>query len=197
MTDFSESWWASVEAATAVGLRIGASSEEFDAACGHIVQLITDASMLLAAGSHATAAFLAITAIEETAKVHIGLFRRSAIPVARRKDPLYVHGEKHKLALGPTVAMGGRLQVAIGEKRMHEVIGQAQTGDLVKIREAALYVAQETGGLVTPKSAVSPETSRELLLLAIEAFDDGLVGYTGRSIEFSRATDALFSKWAS
>jgi AbiV family abortive infection protein len=153
-------------------------------------------ALLLAAGSHATAAFLAITAIEETAKVHIGLFRRSAIPVAHRKDPLYVHAEKHKLALGPTVAMGGRLQATIGEKRMHEIMGQAQTGDLVKIREAALYVAQETGGLVTPSSAVSPETSRELLLLAIEAFDDGIVGYTGRSIEFSRATDALFSRWA-
>jgi hypothetical protein len=67
---------------------------------------------------------------------------------------------------------------------------------LVKIREAALYVAQDAGGLVTPSSAVSFNTSRELLLLAIEAFDDGLVGYTNRSLELSEATEVLFVKWA-
>jgi AbiV family abortive infection protein len=61
--------------------------------------------MLLEAGSHATAAFLAITALEETANVHIGKFRRSTEPVARRKDPLYGHAEKHRLGLGPTIAM--------------------------------------------------------------------------------------------
>lgn len=90
-----------------------------------------------------------------------------------------------KLALGPTVAMGSRLQTAIGEDHMRELMGRSRAGDLVKIREAALYVAQGAGGLITPSSAVSFQTSRELLLLAIEAFDDG-----------SHATDALFSRWA-
>jgi AbiV family abortive infection protein len=121
---------------------------------------------------------------------------RSTAPVARRKDPLYGHAEKHKLALGPTVAMGNRLQAAIGKDRTRELMEQGQAGDLVKVREAALYVAQGAGGLVTPSSAVSPQTSRELLLLAIEAFDDGLVGSTSRSLELGQATDALFSRWA-
>jgi len=196
MNDFSKDWWASVEAATTVGQRLANSVEEFNAACEHIVRLLTDASILLEAGSHATAAFLAITAIEETAKVHIGTYRRSTTPVARRKDPLFGHSEKHKLALGPTVAMGSRLQAAIGEGRMREIMALGQAGGLVKIREAALYVAQDAGGLVTPNSAVSVDTSRELLLLAIEAFDDGLVGYTNRSLELGEATDALFVKWA-
>lgn len=196
MADFSDDWWASVEAAVGVGQRLGASAGEFNAACEHIVQLLTDASMLLEAGSHATAAFLSITAIEETTKVHVGSFRRSTAPLARRKDPLYDHAEKHKLALGPTVAMGSRLQAAIGEDRMRELMERGHAGDLVKIREAALYVAQGAGGLVTPSSAVSPQTSRELLLLAIEALDDGLVGFTSRSLELGRATDALFSRWA-
>jgi AbiV family abortive infection protein len=195
MPDFFEDWWASLEAATAVGQRLGASAGEFNVACEHIAQLLTDASMLLEAGSHATAAFLAITAIEETAKVHIGLYRRSITPAARRKDPLYGHAEKHKLGLGPTVAMGSRLQAAIGEDRMRELMARGQAGNLVKIREAALYIAQGPRGLVTPSSAVPFETSRELLLLAIEAFDDGLVGYTSRSYELGQATDALFSRW--
>jgi AbiV family abortive infection protein len=195
MTQFSKDWWSSVEAATAVGQRLGSSAEEFNAACEHIVRLLTDASILLKAGSHATTAFLSITALEETAKVHIGTFRRSTTPVARRKDPLFGHAEKHKLALGPTVAMGSRLQAAIGENRMRELMELGQAGGLVKIREAALYFAQDAGGLVTPSNAVSFDTSRELLLLAIEAFDDGLVGYTNRSLELSEATDVLFVKW--
>ena len=196
MVEFSDDWWASVETATGVGPRLGASAAEFDAACEHIVQLLTDASMLLEAGSHATAAFLSITAIEETAKVHVGSFRRSTAPLARRKDPLYKHAEKHKLALGPTVAMGSRLQAAIGADRMRELIERGHAGDLVKVREAALYVAQGPCGLVTPSSTVSPQASRELLLLAIEALDDGLVGFTSRSLELGRATDVLFLRWA-
>lgn len=196
MSHFSKDWWRSVEASVAMGQPFAASSIEFDAACQHIVQLLTDASTLLVAGSHATAAFLAITAIEETAKVHIGLFRRSPEPLARRKDPLYRHVEKHKLALGPTVAMGGRLQTSIGEERMRELMAQGQAGELVNLREAALYLAQGPGDLVTPSEVVSPQTARELLLLAIEAFEDGLVGYTVRSMELGRATDALFGRWA-
>ncbi|MET4489461.1 AbiV family abortive infection protein [Bradyrhizobium sp. LA7.1] len=196
MTEFSQDWWASVEAATAVGPQFATSAEEFNAACEHIVRLLTDASILLEAGSHATAAFLSITALEETGKVHIGTFRRSTTPVARRKDPLFGHAEKHKLALGPTVGMGSRLQAAIGEDRMRELMELGQAGGLVKIREAALYFAQAAGGLVMPSSAVSFNTSREMLLLAIEAFDDGLVGYTNRSLEVGEATDALFVKWA-
>lgn len=193
MTGFSERWWASVQAATSVGQQLVGSADEFDAACEH---MLTDASKLLEAGSHASAAFLAITAIEETAKVHIGSFRRSTESVPRRKDPLYSHAEKHKLALGPTVSMGGRLLAAIGEERMQKVVAEVHAGEFVKLREAALYVAQAAGGLVAPSTTVSPQTAREVLLLAIEAFDDGLVGFTSRSVELSQATNILFSKWA-
>jgi AbiV family abortive infection protein len=196
MADFFDDWGAGVFAATAVGQQLASSAEEYDAACEHIVRLLTDASILLDDGSQATAAFISITAIEETAKVHIGTYRRSTTPVARRKDPLFGHADKHKLALGPTVAMGSRLQAAIGEGRMRELMALGHAGGLVKIREDALYVAHSVGGLVTPGSAVPFSTSRELLLLAIEAFDDGLVGYTNRSMELSEATDGLFAKLA-
>jgi AbiV family abortive infection protein len=192
MTDVSEDWWESVEAATAVGQRLGASSEEFNAACEHIVQLLTDASMLLEVGSHATAAFLAITALEETAKVRIG--SSGARPNRLRAARILSTGTPRSTNSGWGQWL--RWEAAIGEERMHELMAQGQAGDLVKIREAALYVAQGPGGLVTPSSAVSPQTSRELMLLAIEAFDDGLVGYTSRSMELGRVTDALFARWA-
>lgn len=184
-----------MEAATSVGQRLVTSAEEFDSACEHIVQLLIDASSLLEAGSHATAAFLSITALEETAKVHIGMQRRSNELVARHKDPLYQHAEKHKLALSPNLSIGSRIKAAIGENHWYKLISQGQAGELVKIREAALYLARNPVGIVTPKSAVPFDTSRKLLLLATEAFDEELAGYTNNSLKLSKATDTLFTRW--
>lgn len=196
MNSSDDKWWSDVEEALSAGERIGHTSEQFNLACEHITQLLRDASALLSTGSHATATFLAITALEETAKVHLGTFRRSATPLKRSKDPLYRHKKKHALALGPTVAMGSRLQEAIGESRMSELIEQGRSGELVRLREASLYVEQHGTDLETPKAVVSPPIAREVLLLAIEAFDDALVGYTNRSLQLGEMTDALFSKWA-
>lgn len=196
MTKGSEGWFFAVEAALAVGQRLGNSSEEFDCICEHIVQLLEDASTLLTTGSHATGTFLSITALEETSKAYIGMYRRGAAPVNRSKDPLYKHGEKHRLALGPTVAMGSRLQAAIGEIRMHELIALAGSGGFVALREAALYVEQKDGALSIPTTSVPRSTARELLLLAVEAFDDALVGYTSQSIELSARTDKVFERWS-
>lgn len=92
------------------------------------MSLLRDAAAILASGSHATAAFLAITALEEVAKVHLGMCRRATEPAPRRKDPLYRHEDKHRLAIGPTVATGSRLQQAIGGDRMNELIVQAREG---------------------------------------------------------------------
>ena len=196
MTEASEEWFSAVEAALAVGQRLGNSSEEFDCICEHIAQLLEDASTLITTGSHATGAFLSITALEETSKAHMGMYRQGAAPVKRSKDSLYKHGEKHRLALGPTVAMGSRLQAAIGEGRMRELIAMAGSGSFVLLREAALYVEQKDGALSIPATCVPRSTARELLLLAVEAFDDALVGYTSRSMELSARADKVFERWA-
>lgn len=196
MENLSDKWWSSVEETLATGQQITNSSEQFDIACNHIVQLLADASTLLDAGSHATATFLAITALEETSKVHMGMYRRSTTPLRRSKDPLYKHGQKHLLALGPTLAMGSRLQAAIGESRMNELIELGRSGGLVGLREAALYVEQHGDALNAPKTIVATSTARELLLLAVEAFDDALVGYTNHSFELGKQADAVFEKWA-
>lgn len=196
MTQLSEEWWATVDAALSVGQQIAPTKEDLNTACEHVARLLKDAAALLELGSHATAAFLSITAIEETAKVHVGMYRRSAQQVGRRKDPLYKHDQKHKLGLGPTVSMGGRLKAAVGEDRVLELTQLARSGELVALREAALYVEQKEQGLVVPAVAITPRLSLDLLLLAIEAFDDALVGYTNRSFELGAETDQLFERWA-
>lgn len=64
------------------------------------------------------------------------------------------------------------------------------------LREAALYVAQDDVELKTPAQAIAPSTARELLLLAIEAFDDALVGYTNHTFALGEETDQIFARWA-
>lgn len=188
-------WWNSVSAALAVGQRFATSVDEFNLACDHIVQLLEDASTLLHSGSHSTAIFLAITAIEETAKTHIGSFRNSADAVKRSKDPLYQHREKHKIALSPTVLMGERLVKALGEERLSVLVELARNGQLVPIREASLYVSQSQAGLQSPSAAVSREQAREFLLLAVEVFDDSLVGISDYTFNLSVRTDKIFQRW--
>ena len=196
MSDSDRAWLRAVEEGLAVGARITTSVAEFDAACQHIVSLLEDASFLLGRGSHATSSFISITALEETAKVHIGMFRRETNgSKGRRSDPLFSHARKHHLASAPTVEMGSRLQKAIGEQAIRNLIEQARAGALANLRENALYLEQRTEGLQKPSEAISPTQAKNLLLFAIEAFDDVLVGFTNRSMELSRSTDALFKKW--
>jgi len=178
-----------------MGQRVTETSDELNQACEHIVRLLNDASLLLEAGSHASAAFLSITALEETAKIHIGMYRNADDAAPRRKDPLYQHDKKHYIAAAPTVAMGSRLQEAIGEKRMNALIVIARAGQLKSIRENALYVGKDNGQLQLPSEAVTSEFAKELILFAVEAFDDAFVGYTARSYELGEITDQIFNKW--
>lgn len=195
MAGSAEKWSDKVQEALAVGQPITVSSDELNQACDHIVQLLKDASLLLKSGSHASSVFFAITALEETAKIHMGMYRKSSQPVIRKKDSLYKHNEKHHIAAAPTIALGGRLQKAIGEQRMLELIEWARSGRLIPIREGALYIEKRDGHLQIPRLTVSSDLSRELLLFALEAFDDAFVGYTDYSYEQQKITDQLFHSW--
>lgn len=195
MNKFDNTWWDSVEEALAIGQRITGTSEELNQACDHIVQLLTDASLLLEAGSHATATFLAITALEETAKIHVGMFRKSSEPAPRGKDPLFKHHKKHHIAAAPTIARGSRLQETIAESRMQELIELARSGGLIRIREASLYVEKRDGQLRVPSAVVTKDQARELIIFAVEAFDDTFVGYTNHSYELGKLTDQIFARW--
>lgn len=195
MDEASIEWLEAVSAALEVGQKFISSLDEFDLACGHIAQLLEDASTLLGAGSHSTATFLAITAIEEIAKTHIGMFRNSGHAIKRSKDPLYRHQDKHRMAVGPTVLMGERIVKALGTDRLHELVGMAKSGKLVELRETALYISQSATGLQSPATAVNRATARELLLLAVEVFDDSLVGYSNYTFALSAQTDKIFLRW--
>lgn len=191
---FDKRWWMALEEALGTGVRLISGVGALNGAADHVVQLLQDASDLLERGSHASAAFLSITALEELAKCHLGMYR-SGDAMPRRKDALFSHDKKHRLAVAPTVAMGSRLQEAIGEARMQELMEMASTGALIPLREASLYFSVVGDQLTTPQDAIDPSTTRELLLFVIEVFDDALVGYTSHTFELGETTDSLFDIW--
>jgi AbiV family abortive infection protein len=171
-------------------------SEGFDRAGDHVLTLLEDALAAFGRGSFGTATFLALTALEETAKADMMVFRRKLGEPPKRGDPMRSHANKHGIAVRDTTFMG-RLPKLLGPERCEALNAEADAGELVPLREASLYVDVKDGVLMTPKDVVGADRAREILLLAVEAADDALVGSTNHSMEvWSPAFDAMFERLA-
>ncbi len=170
--------------------------ELFNAAAEHVNVLLADAVDAFRRRSFGTSVFLAITAMEETAKAEILGFR-TGYPedgLRRRRDPLRDHASKHRLAVRPTTFMG-RLPALLGEDRCHRLRLEAETGELVRLCERALYVNVDTHGVTTPAVAIREGRAREVLLLALEVADDVLVGWTNQSYSLGEHFEAWLNEF--
>lgn len=168
---------------------------DLDRCIDHVINLIDDAVLLYKNGSYSTATFLAVTIIEEVAKIHIGLFTKTPTDgkVKKSKDPLHNHKTKQIIGSNYTICMGSRLQEAIGQQRMEEIFDIAYGGNMSQYRESALYCDYKDGTICIPSEVIDQEFSKCFLLFAIESFDDNLVGWDEYSIERSTHTDRLFA----
>lgn len=171
---------------------------EFDKCVDHVIHLIKDAALLYKNGSYSTAVFLSVTIIEEVAKINIGLFTRLDPEgnLKKGKDKLHNHKAKHAIGSNFTISMGERLQKAIGQEEMEKIINLAYSGGLIDYREGALYCDRANDHIQVPSDVIDEKTSRNLLLFAIESFDDNLVGWDHYSIQRSYETDKLFCEIA-
>ena len=169
--------------------------DDFNRECIHIVNLIRDSYLLFTNGSYSTSVFLSITAIEEIVKLHIGVYRREPIEnETRRKksDGLFSHRKKHILASIKTLKMGDRLNEIIGDAMIEKFINDSQNGELLLLREAALYCEVHEEQFKVPMDAIDKKLARIILLIAIEIWDDSLVGYSELSLELREQTDGMF-----
>jgi AbiV family abortive infection protein len=149
--------------------------DEFNAAAGHVRDLVAEAIILLRAGAHARSLFLTITAFEELAKIKVGHFRSRGGPsldVKRSKDPLFNHASKHKIAFDPVLLIGQRLAHSIEADRVREIFSLYANGAYSALRERSLYFSRGTDGLKLPSNEVTLTLAAEHVLIAIEAFDD-------------------------
>lgn len=168
---------------------------EFNRGCNHVSGLLHNAFQLYVSDSFPTSIFIAITAIEEVAKIEIAVYRREGATEPgknRREDHLFSHKAKHSIALQEVIAIGTRLPKAIGEERVRELLNMAETGELIGMREASLYTDVVDGKFTTPSDRFTKKEARDILLLALEVWDDRLVGLTNHTYELDKDLMEMF-----
>lgn len=173
----------------------GGGVKEFNKACDHICTLLTDAVSVFKAGSFSTAAFLSIAALEEIGKIRVGMIRRkdwTETPKNRKQDLLYSHGAKHIFATPEVILIGSRLRDAIGEKRIRELLDLAEKGGFIELRESSLYIQKRDDKLCCPNEVITHDLGRDIILLALESWDDGLVGLSNHTYELDAKMLELF-----
>ena len=85
-----------------------------------------------------------------------------------------------------------RLKDKISNENLEKIFQFIYSGELKDVREQVIYCDRKNNNIVTPKDLITQELARNLLLFAIESFDDNLVGWTNYSIELSKKTDLFF-----
>ena len=168
----------------------------FNMASQHVLVLLGDAVAAFERGSYGTSVFLAITALEETAKAELLGFRieKPESTQKKRGDPLHSHLKKHALAVRPTTFMG-RLPKILGAETCTRLQREATDGSINRLREAAIYVSCSADGKIsTPAMAVDRARAREIVLFALESADDIMVGWTNESYQLGESVEALIAQ---
>ena len=184
---------AAVEAALKFGGKLYDSAEDFNTALDHVARLLEDAVILFELGSFGSAAFLAISALEETGKANVGTFRcDKPWGPSKGRDPLRDHKAKHSMAIQQTVFMTERIISALGQDRAGALREEAHSTGYTAARESALYCARTPTGFASPRTAIPALRGWEFIVLAIEAADDALIGMTNHSYDVGKRFDDLF-----
>ena len=77
---------------------------------------------------------------------------------------------------------------------MRELLNMAETGELIGMREASLYTDIVDGQFITPNERFSKNDARDILLLALEVWDDRLVGLTNHTYELDEKMMEMFTR---
>jgi len=170
------------------------STEEFNRAFDYILDCLKNSASLFENGAINFSLFLAITALEETAKIHALLYLSSSAHKERGRHPLADHNEKHALALSPTVFMSEELLTLLGEEVCNILQEKAQNSGFSNIREACLYCDFQDDLFITPTEKISLTEAWQILILAIETLDDHLIGYTDHTLAKNGEVRELFKK---
>ena len=125
----------------------------------------------------------------------MGLFTRISDKY-KKKDKLRDHKTKEVIGVNYTVSMGKRLKDAMSERDLEKIYEMAYSGELKALREKSIYCESKEKELIVPNEIIDKYFSRNILLFAIESFDDNLVGYTNYTIDISSKTDILFENIA-
>lgn len=197
-------------------------SENLNRCIFHIYDLIRDSYTLYKNKSYSTSLFLSITIIEEVGKTFMGILVKDSekIKLAQQKnceadcypeklkiiktntatktkkkgDPLYNHEMKHSAGLPFSVVMSDRIINSVGEEKLELMLEEAHKQGFMKKRNSALYCECDDKNITIPEDVITKDDAKSFLLLAIESFDDNLVGLTNYSFHVSEYTDKIFNE---
>lgn len=137
-----------------------------------------DCVLLFLNKRYARATSLAISCMEEAGKIGVAQFQillpvaakdRARTNKARRKgNPLFSHPHKHLLACGSGALVNSRVDRVLGMDQVIRFLESAESGDIVRLREATLYTDLTADGLNIPSVVVSVDQARFYVVLAGE-----------------------------
>ena len=168
---------------------------QFNRCVDHIFQLITDSFTLYTNNAYPSSVFLSIAVIEEVAKLHMVIFIKTSNEY-KKKDKLRDHKTKEIIGVNYTVCMGERIKKVMDAEKFEKIYKMAYSGELKNLREKSIYCEFKDKELIIPNDVVNKEFARNMLLFAIESFDDNLVGYTDYTMNVSKKTDIIFENVA-
>lgn len=170
------------------------TAHDLDRYLDYLFSLMSAVEVLLDKGHFNLAAFTAITAIEETSRAHLSVFRRPDAIRKKGRDPLRDHAEKQTAAMG-VVFMGSRMHDILGgEDAAYEFHKRINDGYLNDVRERSLYCFPEGDTFARPIDAIDSKTAWIIALVAIETVDDTFCGITTYSYQVSEKFDDMFER---
>lgn len=147
----------------------------------HAELLWADAALLFERQRFATAKFLAIACLEEVGKLGIARLQAElpdqelrSLAETRLPRALTSHSRKHILVAGQGIFINARLDRILGIDRIIAFLDRAESGEIERERQAALYVDVSPAGPSIPDEAVSQSDSAFYVALAGECVADVL-----------------------
>lgn len=164
------------------------TSDEFNRCIDHIYGLLNSSHVLYDKGLFPSSSFFSIAAIEEIVKVYNSLFSKNV-------DGHVAKGTGKKI-FGPDyyLWMDDRLTDAVEEEDLKGIFDLYNSGGMTNLKLDSVYTNRRSDRMTIPVDLVDKKYARNMLLFAIQAYEDNIAGYSLYAINISKKTDKLFEE---
>ena len=164
------------------------TTDEFNKCADHIYDLLNSSSILYERGIFSSSIFFSIAAVEEIVKVYNSLFSKNVDGYAGKDMGKKIFGPGYELW------MDDRLTDTVEEEDLRAIFDLYNTGDLMDLKRDSVYSNRRQDTMTMPADIIDKKSARNMLLFAIQAYEDNLAGYSLYAINVSKKTDKLFEE---
>lgn len=164
------------------------TSDEFNRCIDHIYDLLNSSYVLYDKGLFPSSNFFSIAAIEEIVKVYNSLFSKNVDGHAAKGTGKKIFGPDYYLW------MDDRLTDAVEEEDLKGIFDLYNSGGMTNLKLDSVYTNRRSDRMTIPVDLVDKKYARNMLLFAIQAYEDNIAGYSLYAINISKKTDKLFEE---